>query len=332
MKKRMINSINRTNWKLLILSFCLSYLPYAYSYAADVVVPGVETTQQQKQTITGVVLDNLNEPVIGANVVEKGTTNGTITGMDGEFTLSVALGAELEVTYIGYVNQTVPVRGSIVNIVLQEDAQLLGEVVVTGFGLSQKKATLTGAISSINSDDLSRSSSSTASGALVGKMPGLNYRQKDGRPGATTKLQIRNMGTPLYVIDGIVKDEGQFNNINFNDIESLTILKDASASIYGVRAANGVVVVTTKKRKRNTKNTVSLDTYYGWQTPARFAKPADAVTYIENFIQSETIQGATSYRYNKEDLEKWKQGTEKGINLLTGMIMSGQHLPNIMPM
>lgn len=162
MKKRMINSINRTNWKLLILSFCLSYLPYAYSYAEDVAVPGIETTQQQKQTITGVVLDNLNEPVIGANVVEKGTTNGTITGMDGEFTLSVALGAELEVTYIGYVNQTVPVRGSVVNIILQEDTQLLGEVVVTGFGLSQKKVTLTGAISSINSDDLSRSSATTA--------------------------------------------------------------------------------------------------------------------------------------------------------------------------
>ncbi|SCM57918.1 putative protein {ECO:0000313/EMBL:CEA16138,1} [Petrimonas mucosa] len=195
---------------------------------------------------------------------------------------------------------------------MTEDTEILSEVIVTGFGLSQRKESLTSAISVIGAEDISRSKASTSSGALVGKIPGINSRQVDGRPGATTNIQIRNMGSPLYVIDGIQSDEGQFNNIDFNDIETITVLKDASAAIYGVRAANGVVVVTTKKGSKNSKNTVTLNTYYGWQSLYAFPKPADAVTYITNYIQSQTVQGATNYTYTKEDYEKWKKGTEKG--------------------
>ncbi len=270
--------------------------------------------QQQKHTITGSVLDVQGESIIGANVIEKGTTNGTITDLEGKFTLTVAEGTMLEISFIGYVTQIVTVRGNVINVTLQEDSQTLDEVVVTGFGLSQKKATLTGAISTINDSELSRSVASTVSGALVGKIAGVNSRQLDGRPGATTTIEIRNMGDPLYVIDGIQSDARHFNNIDFNDIESVSVLKDASASIYGVRAANGVIVVNTKKGRQNSKNTISLNSYYGWQTPSRFPKPADAITYINNYIQSETLQGKTGseYTYSKEDLEKWKQGTEKG--------------------
>src|SRR5690606_19263776 len=134
---------------------------------------------------------------------------------------------------------------------------------------------------------------------LVGKMPGLNFRQTDGRPGSSTQLRIRNMGDPLYVIDGVQKDAGQFNNLDFNDIESISILKDASAAIYGVRAANGVVVVTTKRGKLNTKNTINLTANYGFQDLSRFPKPADAVTFVESFIQSETVQGVGDYRYDQ---------------------------------
>ncbi|WP_455639490.1 TonB-dependent receptor [Parabacteroides sp.] len=275
---------------------------------AEPIVAGV---QQQAGIIKGVVVDNLGEPVIGANVIEKGTTNGIITDVNGEFTLNVSANATLEISFIGYVTQTVPVKGNSINVVLREDSQALEEVVITGFGLAQKKATLTGAISSVGSDDLARSISSTASGALAGKIAGVNFRQTDGRPGATTQLQIRNMGTPLYVIDGTITDEAQFNNIDFNDIETISILKDASAAIYGVRAANGVVVVTTKKGKRNTKNTVGVNMYYGWQNPTKFAKPADAMSYITNYIQSQTVQGVP-YTYSKEDYGKWQQGTEKG--------------------
>ena len=273
----------------------------------------VAVVQQQTHIVKGIVVDNLGEPVPGANVVEKGTTNGIITDMDGAFSLTVAPDAVLEISYIGYVTQSVSVKGkSTLNITLREDSQALEEVVVTGFGLSQKKATLTGAVTAVGSEDISRSVASTASGALVGKIAGLNTRQTDGRPGATTSIQIRNMGDPLYVIDGVQSDAGQFNNIDFNDIESISVLKDASAAIYGVRAANGVVVVNTKKGKRNTKNTVSLNAYYGWQNPSTFPKPADAATYITNYIQSETVQGKTDYTYSKEDYQKWLAGKEKG--------------------
>lgn len=268
--------------------------------------------QQQKMTVRGTVVDNYKEPVIGANVVEKGTTNGTVTNLNGEFSLTISTGATLEISFIGYIAQNVAVRGEIVSVVLQEDTQTLEEVVVTGFGLAQKKATLTGAISAVNSEELSRSSASTSSGALVGKLAGVNSKQTDGRPGASTSIRIRNMGTPLYVIDGVQSDEGQFNNIDFNDIESVVILKDASAAIYGMRAANGVVVVTTKRGKQNTKPTVSINGYYGWQSPSNFPEPADAATYITNYIQSETVQGKTDYTYSKEDYAKWKQGAEKG--------------------
>lgn len=274
----------------------------------------VMKAQQQKGAIRGTVVDNLGEPVIGANIVEKGTTNGTITDVNGNFSLEVSPNAVLEVSFIGYITQRTPVKGTTVNITLREDAQALDEVVITGFGMSQKKESLTSAISLIDSKDIARSSASTSSGALVGKIAGVNSRQTDGRPGASTGLQIRNMGTPLYVIDGIQTDEGQFNNIDFNDIEAISILKDASASIYGVRAANGVVVVTTKKGRRNTKNTVTINARYGWQSASAFPKPADAATYVSNWIQSETLQGVESQnrKYTMEDLGKWQQGTEKG--------------------
>ena len=190
-----------------------------------------------------------------------------------------------------------------------------GSFNLNGFGLSQKKETLTGAISSVSSKEIEKTSAVTTSGSLVGKIAGINARQADGRPGSGFQLQIRNMGRPLYVIDGVQKDEGQFNNIDFNDIESISILKDASASIYGVRAANGVVVVNTKKGKLNEKNSVTLNAYYGWQNLATFAKPSDAPTYIQNYFQSQTVQGVESQnrKYSPEDLAKWKQGTEKGF-------------------
>ncbi|MDD4116424.1 MAG: SusC/RagA family TonB-linked outer membrane protein, partial [Massilibacteroides sp.] len=305
--------LRSTNMTFEISNNQIVLLPLkAHENSEGFIVIDKASPQQQKKIIKGTVVDTYGELVIGANIVEKGTTNGTITDINGTFSLSVADKAVLIVSYIGYLPQQVTVTGDNLNIALKEDTQTLDEVVVTGFGLSQKKATLTGAITAIGSDEISRSVASTASGALVGKIAGLNTRQTDGRPGASTSIQIRNMGNPLYVIDGVQSDAGQFNNIDFYDIESISVLKDASASIYGVRAANGVVVVTTKKGKRNSKNTVSLNAYYGWQSPSTFPKPADAATYITNYIQSETVQGKTDYTYNKEDYQKWLEGKEKG--------------------
>ncbi len=268
----------------------------------------------QTLTVNGRVTDNKQDPLIGVSVMIQGTSTGTITDADGRFILSnVPSEGRIEFSYVGMKTQSINVNGrTSIDIVLEEDVSALDEIVITGFGLAQKKESLTSAISVIGSDDISRSKSSTSSGALVGKIAGINSRQADGRPGASTSIQIRNMGTPLYVIDGIQSDEGQFNNIDFNDIESISVLKDASASIYGVRAANGVVVVTTKKGTRNTKNTVSLNAYYGWQSLYAFPKPATAATYLTNYIQAQTLQGVTDYTYPKEVYEKWVQGTEKG--------------------
>lgn len=268
----------------------------------------------QTTTVRGTVTDAYGEPLIGVTLQVQGTTIGTVTDIDGGYTLNnVNENANLEVSYVGMRGQVIPVNGrSTINVVMEEDSEVLSELVVTGFGLAQRKESLTSAISVIGAEDISRSTAATSSGALVGKIAGVNSRQTDGRPGSTTNIQIRNMGAPLFVIDGIQSDAGQFNNIDFNDIETISVLKDASASIYGVRAANGVVVVTTKKGARNTKNTVTINSYYGLQSLFAFPKPATATTYIKNYIQSETVQGVSNYRYNQEDYQKWQQGTEKG--------------------
>ncbi len=306
-----------TSFSQQVVLLLLLTLPLTSVLASTFLNTSLSDIVQQNKTvrISGtVVSEGDNGPIIGANIKEVGTTNGTISDIEGKFTLSVNPESTLEISFIGYVKQVIKVTNSTLHIIMKEDARQLNEVVVTGFGLAQKKATLTGAISSVGSDDIARSSAVTTSGALAGKIAGINVRQADGRPGNGVSVQIRNMGTPLYVIDGVIKDEGQFNNIDFNDIESISILKDASAAIYGMRAANGVVVVTTKKGQLNQKNIVSVNTYYGWQNLSSFPKPADAVTYITNYIQSETLQGVQDQnrKYTREDLAKWTEGKEKG--------------------
>lgn len=273
----------------------------------------VVQTAQQKKEIKGRVTDRNGEPLIGVTIAEKGTQNRAITDVDGYYTINVESAAPvLEVSYVGYTAKSVAVNNrSNIDITLEEDLKTLGEVVVQGFGLAQKKESLTGAISSIGDKDISRTLATTTSGALVGKIAGINSRQADGRPGASTSLQIRNMGTPLYVIDGIVKDEGQFNNLDVNDIEQVSVLKDASAALYGVRAANGVVVVTTKHGKVNDKPSIQVNGYYGWQNNSRMAKPADIGTYMRAYTAAQTVQGA-DLTYSREDYAKWMQGKEDG--------------------
>jgi len=277
---------------------------------------GLSTAMAQTRSVTGTVRDAEGGTPIGSATIKALVSQQTTSSsVDGAFSIEVASdGDSLLVTYLGYDQTVVEVNANTnsVTVDLTSSSEALEEVVVTGFGLAQKKETLTGAISTISSDDISRSLSSTTSGALVGKIPGLNFRQTDGRPGSSTSIQIRNMGDPLYVIDGVQKDAGQFNNLDFNDIESIAVLKDASAAIYGVRAANGVIVVTTKRGQRNTKNTISLTSNYGFQNLSAFPKPADAVSYVESYIQSETVQGLADYRYDAEDLAKWREGTERG--------------------
>lgn len=271
---------------------------------------------QTTPPLKGIIKDKTGEPLIGVSISVKESNAKAITDVDGSFSISATAGQTIVVSYLGYTTQEIAVTSSReVNIVMDEVSQELGAVVVVGFG-TQKKESITGAISAISGKDLMTTNASTTSTALAGKIAGINSRQADGRPGYGTSLRIRGMGAPLYVIDGVQKDEGQFNNIDPNDIESISILKDASAAIYGVRAGNGVIVVKTKSGSLETKNTVNINASYGWQTYFRFPKPADTETYVTTKYQSDVIKKASDPKFNpkytKEDYEKWMTGTEKG--------------------
>lgn len=269
--------------------------------------------ESQQQTVQGTVKDAQGNPLQGVTVQSKhNPAEGTTTDQDGRFNFTIsAVDKTIVFRSVGYTTLEVQAQAGAMEITLQTDDANIEEVVVVGYG-TQKKESVTGAISSVQSEDLARSVATTTSGALVGKLAGVNSRMPDGRPGAATNINIRNMGNPLYVIDGVQKDAGQFNNLDFNDIESISVLKDASAAIYGVRAANGVVVVTTKKGKRGDQNQFSINSYYGWQSMFRFPRPASASTYIKSYIQSDAILGTPEPRYTMEDLAKWEEGTEKG--------------------
>ena len=205
----------------------------------------------QKIVATGQVVDQSGETVIGATVMEKGTSNGTITDFDGNFNISVNKGATLVVSYVGFITQELPAATDM-KIVIKEDAQSLQEVVVTGY-TTQRKADLTGAVSVVSVDELQKQNENNPIKALQGRVPGMNIAA-DGTPSGAATVRIRGIGTlnnndPLYIIDGVPTKSGM-HELNGNDIESIQVLKDAaSASIYGSRAANGVIIITTKKGK-----------------------------------------------------------------------------------
>lgn len=226
---------------------------------------------QQVKKITGTVVDVTGTPVIGANVVVKGTTNGTITDVDGKFSLEVSVGDVLDVSYIGYLSYEAKVINSNqYTITLKEDTQKLDEVVIVSYG-TQKKRELTGAVSTMKADDFADVPVAQLSQKVQGQIPGVQVVQQSGIPGQGMAFRIRgaasinNSSEPLIVVDGMPISTG-LNNLNPDDIESFTVLKDAAASsLYGSRAANGVVLITTKKAKQG-RTEVSLNTYFGVQT------------------------------------------------------------------
>ena len=209
----------------------------------------VVNQQQSQKTVKGTVVDAANIPVIGANVFVKGTTHGTITDMDGNFTLTnVAENSTLVISYIGFLEKNVEVGNKTsFDIVLLEDSKKLEEVVIVGYG-TQKKVNLTGSITAVNASELSGISTSNLSNTLAGRGPGVNITGNSGLMGASSNIRIRGgFGEPLFVIDGIVRDKDAFDALEVNEIDQLSFLKDAAtASIYGSQAGNGVVLVTTK--------------------------------------------------------------------------------------
>ena len=236
-----------------------------------------------QNTITGVVSDNIG-PAAGVSVVEQGTSNGTITDLDGKFTLSVRNGASIVVSSIGYKDQVIVVGSQRqFTILIEEDNELLEEVVVVGYGV-QKKKLVTGATVQVKGDELAKINSTSALGAMQSSTPGVQIINSSGQPGEGYNVNIRGMGTtgsyqPLYVIDGV--PGGDINALNPSDIESIDVLKDAASSaIYGARGANGVILVTTKQGKSG-KYSVSYDGFYGWQNSPKLPDLLDAKQYME---------------------------------------------------
>lgn len=273
-----------------------------------------DSVQQSGKTkqITGTVVDASGIPVIGANVMVKGTTNGTITDMDGKFVLEVPEGAVLEVSYIGYVNQTINVgNNNSFNIALKEDTQKLDEVVVVGYG-TQKKVTLTGSVATLKGEDIIKSPSLNVTNSLVGRLPGVIINSRSGEPGRDDpSIFIRGRSTtgktdPLILIDGV--ERGGLGQLNPNDIENISVLKDASAAIYGARAANGVILVTTK-RGGEMKPSINLTFDQGFSQPTRIPKMADSYTYAKVYNEIEEGEGRNPL-YTSEELEKYKNGLD----------------------
>ena len=270
--------------------------------------------QQQKKTVTGTIVDDYGEPIIGANIIEKGTTNGTVTDYDGNFSISVANNAVLHISYIGYLSQEINTAGTTtVNITLKEDTQALDELVVVGYGV-QRKSDVTGSISVSKGDDILKQQSFSALDGLKGKASGVNIFSNSGQPGGASRVVIRGTGTinastdPLYIVDGVAMENFQY--MNPNDIERIEVLKDASsAAIYGARGANGVILVTTKRGLKGTGVKVSYDGSASVGTMASYMNVMNASEWVEAFMigqeNANKFQGE-NYSLNKADYFKDK--------------------------
>ena len=265
---------------------------------------------QQKKIITGTVVDPNGEAVIGANVVVKGTTNGTITDMDGKFSLEVPKGAMLLVSYIGYGDYETKVGNqSNLSITLKEDSKALDEVVVVGYG-TMKKKDLTGAVGAVKGDDLASRRTTQLSTALQGATSGVLVTRDNSAPGATASIKIRGVTTigetsPLVIIDGV---PGDINQVNPEDVENMSILKDAaSASIYGSRAAAGVIVITTKRAKENDLS-LNYNFEYGWEMPTKLPQYVGAQRFLEMVNETrynDNKSGGWYQTYSEDQVNNW---------------------------
>ena len=278
----------------------------------------------QNVTVKGQVKDGAGEPLMAAAVAEVGTSNGVATDLDGNYTITVASNATLQFSFMGYNTVTEPVRGrTTINVTLSEDVELLDEVVVVGYGTQRKKLVTTSTVN-ITSDRIAATNSIDAIGAIQSQAAGINITSNSGQPGESYKITIRGMGTignsePLYVIDGV--PGGSITALSPNDIESIDVLKDAASSaIYGARAANGVILVNTKKGKAGGRQQIVYDGYYGFQNPnTNGVTPLNAKQYMEIINKAYEIQGTTQYNFANEIPTQYaliQNGTWNGTNWL----------------
>lgn len=299
-----------------LASLGLSYTTEAWAASPSQSVNAV----QQAKKVTGSVSD-AEGPIIGASVVEKGNPgNGTVTDLDGNFTLNVKPGATIVITYIGYQKQEIAVGNqSNISVTMKTDDKTLDEVVVVGYGV-QKKKLVTGSTIEVKGDDIQKMNTTQVLGALQSQTPGVNIQAASGQPGDGFKISIRGAGTngntaPLYIIDGVA---GDINNLNPADIERIDVLKDAaSCAIYGSAAANGVILVTTKQGKQG-KIQVSYDANVGWANVYRMPKMLTAKQYMEVMDQVRFNSGESGYDWKSimgEDLyNSYMDGSNEGTN------------------
>ena len=293
------------------ITVILDYLveKYDLSYKIDdrqiFLTKNAVVQQQQGKRITGIVKDPNGEPIIGANVMEKGTTNGVVTDIDGKFMLTVSEKAVVQISYIGYLGQDISVGSRTdFSIILKEDSQNLEEVVVVGYG-TQKKATLTGAVSNIGNEELVKTRNENVKNMISGKIAGVRVVQKSGEPGSyNTDMQIRGMGAPLVIIDGVPRTN--MDRLDPNEIESFTVLKDASAAIYGVKAANGVVIITTKKGTSSIL-TLEYNGSVGWQQASNIPETLNAADWME-LTNENSINKGGSLMFSAEDIDAYRKG------------------------
>lgn len=272
-------------------------------------------TPQQSRVVSGVVTDKSGEAIIGANVMVKGSTIGTITDLDGKFTIEATRNSTLQISYIGYLSKEINLGEDLsIKVVLLEDAKKLDEVVVVGYG-TQKKVNLTGSIASVSTKDIKDRVNTNVLAAVQGTVPGVTVIS---RPGQTPSINFRgrgNLGTssPLYVIDGAIADATFFSNLDPNSIESISFLKDAaSSSIYGARAAYGVVLVTTKSGSKN-KTNVTYSGYIGLKSPTYLPDLVNSAEYAELMNEArynrEPSKGKNQ-AYSNEQIQKFRDGSD----------------------
>lgn len=266
-------------------------------------------------TVTGVVLDDQGQPIPGVNVLVRSTTTGTTTDGDGRFSLDVPdESAVLVFSFIGYTTQEVPVGAQTnLTVTMQQDVQSLQEVVVVGYG-EQKKTTITGAVTSVKSDVIAQAPVTNLSNALVGRLPGAVFINRSGEPGNDgSQIRVRGTNTSgnpnaLIVIDGIANRSGGLERLNPADIESITILKDGSAAIYGAQAANGVILVTTKRGQAG-KPQINFNYNIGFNRPTRLPEVTDAATYATMLNEIDEYRG-NAPRYSADDILKYRTGSD----------------------
>lgn len=317
-RKTSVNAVNKTTAE--VLSFIFEGTDIIYAIEGESIMlmrkeknlVGVDAVLQDNK-VTGTVLDPTGMPVIGANIKIKGTTNGTITDMDGKFSLEVPKDGTLVVTYVGYANQEISVGNQkTLSITLKEDSEALDELVVVGYGVV-KKSDLTGSVSTVKSSDLNSIPSGSVMEALQGRSAGLQVKQNSGSPGGSISVRIRGANSiqgsnePLYVIDGFPSSTTNPSIIDNSDIESIEVLKDASAiAIYGSRGANGVIMITTKRGKPG-KTKVDFETTIGFQSLRKKLEMMNAQEYATFYNIQHMNDGLEPY-FSEDEIESMGNG------------------------